>query len=500
MLSLSARRLTFLVAVVAAAWCVATLAFVLIHAAVNGLVFTGAYAGYFPGDQLRYLAWIREAGLHGLIADPYHAGSVHDYLHPLFLISGLLWRAGLSIQAAYLVWTPVALAVLIWGYASFTGRFLAGRERAAALALALLFVSPLVPLFDYGGIVDRNGAYYLIVVAGHGVPYWQAWGYLPTVIALGLMPIVLLGVDAHLAGRMASGRLLGTALAGLLVAWFHPWGGIELLVIVGALLALRRLPPNWKQIALVGLATALPLIYYAVLAGRDSAWSLAQLRSSGNSPLWWPLIVDFGPLLLLAWPARRWLRDPGQRLLVLWLLSVLAVYLALRSDARDTALEGLSLPLAIIAVRGWRALRLPRGWSYAALVLAILPGAFYSAHTFRDTFYDRNVPFALAPGEQQAVDAVARLKGKILATRYLASALPALAGRRADVSPLSDALFDAHVPSGRLRRSIANQQIQVIVSDCLPGRPNLSASLGLLGFRIRRYGCASLYGESQMRF
>ena len=48
----------------------ATLAFVLGHAAVRGLTFAGPYAEYVPGDQLRYLSWIREAGLHLLIADP----------------------------------------------------------------------------------------------------------------------------------------------------------------------------------------------------------------------------------------------------------------------------------------------------------------------------------------------------------------------------------------------------------------------------------------------
>src|SRR2546423_733765 len=150
------------VGALACVWCVASLGFVLIHAAVGGLTFAGPTAVYFPADQLHYLAWIREAGRHGLIANPYQAGAAQLYLQPLFLISGLLWRAGLSVQAAYLVWTPLALIVLVWGYGRYTARFLAGGERGAALALALLFLSPLVPALDYGGIVDANGAYHLV--------------------------------------------------------------------------------------------------------------------------------------------------------------------------------------------------------------------------------------------------------------------------------------------------------------------------------------------------
>ena len=35
----------------------------------------------------------------------------HDYLHPMYLISGLLWRLGVSVQVAYLIWKPVAIAI-----------------------------------------------------------------------------------------------------------------------------------------------------------------------------------------------------------------------------------------------------------------------------------------------------------------------------------------------------------------------------------------------------
>lgn len=152
----------------------------------------------------------------------------------MFVISGLLWRIGLSVQAAYLVWTPIALLVLIAGYALYAGRFCSGRERAAALALSLLFFSPLVPLLDWGKSVDAGGANQLVITAGQAETYWQAWGYLPTALALGLMPVFLVGVERQLEGSSSRRAVLGTALAGLTVAWLHPWGGIELIAIVVA--------------------------------------------------------------------------------------------------------------------------------------------------------------------------------------------------------------------------------------------------------------------------
>jgi len=346
----TARGLTALAAGVAVAWCLATLVFVLAWSAIKGLVFAGPYAGLFAGDQLRYLAWIREAGRHVLIADPYRAGAPHVYLQPLFLISGLLWRFGLSIQAAYLVWTPVALIVLIWGYAAFTTRFLAGRGRAAALALGHIFFSPLVPLMDYGGIVDANGANYLVIAAGHGAAYWQAWGFLPTVIALGLMPVFLLGMEAIVRGDQERGRVAATALAGLVVAWLHPWGGIELVLVVVGLMGLRRISPRRVALTIPALVAALPLVYYAVLASVDSAWSLSQLRSGTTGPIW-PVLIAFGPLVLLSLPALRGPQTVAEQILGLWLVAALVTYLVL-PGSRDAALEGVSLPLGVLAVRG----------------------------------------------------------------------------------------------------------------------------------------------------
>jgi hypothetical protein len=486
-------RLVLAVAALTAACCVATLAYVLVHSRVYGLHFTGPYAALFAGDQLRYLAWIRDAGLHGLIADPYTAGASHLYLQPEFLISGLLWRAGLSLQLAYLVWTPVALATLIYGYAAFTRRYLSGREWVAALAISLLFLSPFDPLLDYSGIVNANGANDLVVMAGHGAAYWQAWGFLPTVIALGLMPLFVLGLAREDHTRRT---LTGTALAGALAAWLHPWGGIELVMISAGFLLLRRGSRAPKaSVVIAAFATSLPLIYYAALAGADSAWSFSELRAGTSGPVW-PLVFDFGPLLLVALPAlRHGPANPLDQRLLLWLAAVAVTYIAF-PNSRDAALEGVSLPLAVLAVRGWRYLKASRTLGWIALALAILPGAFYSGHTFHDLFRSHDYPFAISAGEQRAVDAVERdppRHGTVLATGYLRQVLPAFAGLldgQAITAP--DAVFDGR-DAAALATLVNRERVSAVLSDCLRGRADLSASLAPLGFTEHRYGCARIW-------
>ena len=486
----SKNALLWLIAALAGAWYIATLTYVLIRSSVEGLTFAGPSSALFPVDQLHYLAWIREAGQHGLIANPYRPGAPRVFLHPLFLISGLLWRAGMSIQAAYLVWTPIAALAIVWGYARFIGRFLQGRERAAGLALSLLYLSPLVPLFDYGRIVNADGANDLVVAAGHGATYWQAWGYLPTLIGLGMMAVCLTGADAISMKERDGWRSAGVGAAAGLASWLYPWGGLELVVILGGTLLLNRRPAGRAGIAIPLVAACLPLVYYAVLARIDSAWSLSLLRSGTTGPAW-PLLVGYLPLIVVGLPALRQQWTAGKHLIGLWLLSAIVVYLLL-PNSRYAALESVSLPFAVLAIRGWRELHVSPAISAVALFLAIVPGAFYSAHTFRDILHDREVPFALAPGERRALEVLEHSPGTVLATPYLAPALPALiSGLAGRVENGSDALFAG--TESATRAAASARGVRAVVSDCLPGRADLSSVLAPLGFRERRFGCERLY-------
>jgi len=204
-------------------------------------------------------------------------------------------------------------------------------------------------------------------------------------------------------------------------------------------------------------------------------------------------LVAYGPLVLVALPALRRPRTAGEQLLGLWLLAVLVTYLVL-PGSRDAALEGISLPLAILAVRGWRRWALSPVVSWAVVLLAIVPGAAYSADTFRDIFRSHDYAFALSRGEQRAVDSLADVRGNVLATRYLAGALPALAGLLdGQVTAAGNGFFDGRVSERAVQRLVDDHRVGVVVEDCLPGRAELSETLAPLGFDEQRFGCARLY-------
>ncbi len=71
------------------------------------------------------------------------------------------------------------------------------------------------------------------------------------------------------------------------------------------------------------------------------------------------------------------------------------IYVLLGAGARLTALEGTSLPLAILAVSGWQRLGLHAAASGLAIVLLLLPGAAYAGATFHDYVNDDYAPFTL---------------------------------------------------------------------------------------------------------
>jgi hypothetical protein len=120
-----------------------------ILAGAGGDAFNGTY-GIQVDDQFQYLAFVREAGEHGLISNRFDvAPDPRLFLHPLFLASGLLWKAGASVQLALLVWHPVAAAALFAAYAVYVRRMLGtGAAAGLALLLGLFFFTPATPLVD----------------------------------------------------------------------------------------------------------------------------------------------------------------------------------------------------------------------------------------------------------------------------------------------------------------------------------------------------------------
>jgi hypothetical protein len=117
-----------------ALWAAAPVVYLLLRAAAHHESLSGGDS-IFAADQLQYLAWIRSSGEHFLAGNGFDlrvGGNV--FLHPMFAISGLLWRAGMNIALSYLLWLPVAVAVLYVGFRQFSFRLLATPMARAARA------------------------------------------------------------------------------------------------------------------------------------------------------------------------------------------------------------------------------------------------------------------------------------------------------------------------------------------------------------------------------
>ena len=158
-----------------------------------------------------------------------------------------------------------------------------------------------------------------------------------------------------------------------------------MLLVLAGLAAWPGGPDARRRLILIVPAAglAVPLAYYAGLARWDSAWDLSQRLNDVAPPPVWAVVLAVGPLAV---PAVAGLRRPGtavaERALILWPAASLAGLVALASYPIH-ALGGLSLPLAVLAVRGWRRLRLPAVAGAAAIVLMTVPGAAYWARQFR---------------------------------------------------------------------------------------------------------------------
>ena len=287
--SLQLIREQWLLFAILAAWTLFPIAQVLIHAARDGGVVTGAY-GSDAYDQLAYLAWIPRFRLPSPSRPNLWriGGTPHDYLHPMYFVSGLLLRVGASVQLAYLVWVPVALLTLFLGFAAYVRRLIPESRRAqsAALALALFYLTPVLSLAVWTGHLSAAHRFDLALASDDADSALNLWGFPHTAIAIGLMPVCLIACERLIRERRGGGRpsLRWTVLAGAsgaLVSWLHPWQGAMLVAILVALAAL--VPPRRRYVAVLAplVLTALPLIYGVVLSGRSF---LARLPAADHQP------------------------------------------------------------------------------------------------------------------------------------------------------------------------------------------------------------------------
>ena len=519
----------------------------------HGGVWAGG-EGFGAADHLEYMAWVREAGEHGLVSNRFDVASDSGvFLQPMWLVSGLLWRAGASVQVAFLLWKPVVVAVLGWGYVAYVRRTVAGAgRRAVALVLGLFFLAPLTALVHAFGLGSDAMREWMGLFTYELAPAMYAWGYFPAALAAGLTPLFLLALERGVAPRAAVGpgaggsrrALLGAAGAGLVVAWVHPWQGIVLglLLAVAALWVRRR--DALLRLAVPALALALPLAYYAILSRSDDDWELAD-AGSGQAHYWRWIALVAGPLVLAAlagwWSRRREVElDLQEVLLRAWPFAIVAVYAALDRAFFYNALEGLALPLAILASRfavgrgetGGEGLTPPqtrspsgvlaatagaspprgegltpgRGVVVGLVALAVLPGAAYELDKLHDASVDRGIAYRLRDGEAAALAAIGRSPrpGPVLTRFYLGNVVPAQTGRRTYVghpiwSPdlverqaLAEDLLAGRLAPARARALVRETHAAFVLSDCRR-RADLRPVLGPTVERVRRFGCATVY-------
>ncbi len=529
-----------------AVWAAFPIVLLLVHASQTHSTFTGADGliganGVLGADQLQYLAWARDAGTHGLASDLFTLQpNGHVYLEPLFTITGALWHIGLSMQLAYLVWKPLAVVALLFAAVAWARRAFGDQlgARAAAVVLAVFLYTPLTALFSWFKLGGGSFRFELYLLGSELLAANKLWGYVPSALALALVPAALLAVeraldphgraprrlDAPYGSRRPLSPFLGTgraapaasrwpgsrwllvaALASLFASWLHPWQGITLIVIYGGLALWRRLG-GALGLAVPALGAALPLGYYYLLSHTDLAWKLASsLEVISRLPAL-ALLAGFGPLVLIAAFGVR--RPDGivfEQLVLLWIGGCFVTYFVNQAFAPH-ALQGLSFPFAVLAVRGWQRLRLPAVLGVVAVVLVTIPGLAYDARKMVKVTRSSTVQYYLSGADEQALRWVnsSAPPGGVLAPTPFAAVVPSQTGRAVWVghgywsrdyparARQADILFAGHMRTAVARSFVRSTGAKLLVSDCKHDA-DLTRKLGPLLASVHRFGCATVY-------
>jgi hypothetical protein len=502
-------------------WALFPVVLLLIHAADTHTRLTGADGligadGELGGDQLQYLAWIRDASAHGLAADLFRLTDIRRvYLQPLFTISGGLYRLGVPLTVAYWVFKPVAIVALGGGAIAWARRMFGDQAgaRAATVALVLFLGDPAAELFGWTHSGKGGLAFPLFLVGSelHGAD--KIWGYVPSAIALGLMPIALLATERALAlaaaqppvrGRRAGAIAVATSAA-LIASWLHPWQGVTLILILAGLVALRR-GRGVMTLAAPAAAAALPLLYYYVLSHADPAWSLASTYEATRRAPAITLIVGFGPLALLAAPGLR--RPRGEMIeqaLLLWIAATFINYF-FNNSFPPHAYQGLAFPFSVLAIRGFQRLRLPVVLGWVAVGLLTIPGMISDARKLVRTFDKPLVQYYLPHDDVAALRWVTHHAppGGVLAPTPFASVIPSQTGRAVWVgngywslnypvqSKLVKRLFRGHMRPSAVQSFVASTGARILVADCAH-HADLTKGLGPMLASTQTFGCARVY-------
>ncbi len=479
----------------------------LFQVVAHGRMWTGT-DGVYLVDQMQYLAWIRDASNDVLSSNLFVLhGTRADYFQPAVVVSGGLTALGVAPWVSLLLWKPVAVLTAFYGMRRYVIRTVSGTwPRRAALVLALFFGSFTIVEGSFGVIGDLFGGF-------------LSWGYTFGLLAVGVMVFALLAYDR--ARRQGDARFRwGAALLGALASSLHPWQGeLLILIVIGAELAMWRATRQRPKLALAALtiaATAIPLIYYFLLGRLDPSWQLARVASK-HSFSFWTLALALAPLLIVALPAcRRWPRSFLDSVTRVWPLSAVVIFILSATDLSATplhAFEGITLPLAVLAVEGARRAgfeRLPhrRLIGLAAVAAFTIPTTYWELHGAEQLVAPSpgNANF-ITRGESDALRYLNanRTPGGVLTRFYLGAVVPAETGRRTYVgdclwsepgcsqrAQLAQQLLDGTIPAPRARQLVEQLGARFVLADCQTSS-KLPAVLGPISSSVRRFGCATVY-------
>ncbi|MGO9903816.1 MAG: hypothetical protein ACLP0J_30070 [Solirubrobacteraceae bacterium] len=513
-LGIDRLELALLAAFVAAS--VWVLALDLWQVVADGRVWTGTDGSYIP-DQMQYLAWIVSASRHLLVSNLFvlHPTPA-DYFQPAIAISGGLTALGLAPAIALLVWKPVAVVSLFGAVRAYAHRGLrcsTRGQRLAVLALALFFGS-----FT---LLDRK-----LTVIGDLFPAFLSWGYPFALMAVAAAIFALLAYDRARATRSFD---WAPALLGALAGSLHPWQGEVLIVIIFAaeLTDLRGAVAGVSlrstlRSARFGLAVAtllgtlIPLLYYEALGKLDISWQLARLASKHSFPLL-AIAGATAPLLLVGLLGyRASVAGFLMRATRIWPAAAFAVYIVSSSGLGATplhAFDGITVPLALLAVAGyrnlrWQRLRSRRAIGAALVAIGTVPATVYVIGNERSyvapaagnaNFITRDEGRALAFLRHD------RQRGGVMTRFYLGSVVPARTGRatfvgdciwsQPDCSPRAievQSLLTGTLPPPAARQLLTSSHARFVLADCQV-RTGLSRELGPMIASVHRFGCATVY-------
>jgi hypothetical protein len=475
--------------------------------------------GLYIGDQMQYLGWIRSSFRDILIGNPFTtSGGTRDFLNPALVVSEILVRVGISTWLSYLLWVPAAAVALALCVRALVRRSVSGTaSRRIALVLALFYLSPLpllASLFHWSGLYFQS---YSLEIW----PVMYLWGYPFTALTVAFFIGAIL---TYRRGRNEHRLAAGAPLCALLCAWLQPWQGATLLVLlVGVELYVRtrRLPPTpLRLLAATIIACAVPLVYFALLSRLDATWRLSGQVNNREPQSVGELFLTLLPLLLLAAFAYR--RSPTSFIgvaVLAWPLCALAVFFGIYVTGVGTfpkhALQGIGVPLAVLAVLGFnelrgglhsRALLVAVSVAVAALLLGPVVRQLNQARSLGTPTLFGTDPYFIRASESDALHylALSSASGSVLSTVYLGQIVPAETGRNTWVGIASwtpdfswrvdeaNRLFSGTLSAPEAVSLVDSTGVRFLLSDCSHPQ-NLSTLLGTIVQERVRFGCASVY-------